>query len=342
MTENSNPPCVLEIQNVTKTYARNEKLRLPDGTIRRKTHIHAVNGVDLELRPGEILGILGETGCGKSTLGRIITGLEKPTSGEIRLEGEPMDALLKRNRRELRRKVQMIFQNPFDVFDSRFRIDRILTEALKIHNIGSDDRARHAIACDALSNAGLSPGENFMRRYPVELSGGQLQRISIIRSMLLNPAFMVADEPVSMLDISIRADVINMLRNAADVQKTAVIFISHDISTTRYIADRIAVMYLGQIVEIGCTEDVMQNPAHPYTRVLISNCPRADPREPFNPIELSGAPPSVNFTPEGCFFSSRCLTAGEDCCMSERSLIPAGAEGHYVRCTSYRPHNAAS
>lgn len=327
MTE---PVNVLEAMDVKKFYYRAEKQVARDGRVRRRTTIESVGGVSLSIQRGEILGILGETGCGKSTLGRVLIGLEAPTSGSIALNGEPIGAIAKRGR-ELRRRAQMIFQNPFDVFDSRHKIEKILTRALDLHNIGGSAGERLDLVRTTLERYGLSPGADFGRRYPGELSGGQLQRISIIRSILLKPDFVVADEPVSMLDVSVRADIINMIRKLTNESRMAVAFISHDIATTKYIADRIAVMYLGQIVETGRTADVIENPRHPYTKALISNCPSADPCVAFTPIKLAGDPPSPAKLPPGCYFSPRCAENRPDCFKEDQQLIKL-EDKRLVRC----------
>lgn len=324
---------VLDARHIKKFYYKNEAQTLPDGSRRYKTTIRSVDDVSLALLPGEVLGVLGETGCGKSTLGRVLTGLEPPTGGDVLLGGESIRAIQKRSRKELCRKAQMIFQNPFDVFDARFSIERVLTGTLALHNIGSGKQDRTRLAMEALESAGLNPAAEFMKRYPCELSGGQLQRISIIRSMLLNPLFLVADEPISMLDVSVRADIINTLRRVTSAQKTAVVFISHDIATTKYIANRLAIMYLGQIVEMGPTEEVMRAPQHPYTKALISNCPSINPRAAFNPTALPGDPPSPAFLPKGCYFAPRCAYAKPECEAHEQTLRACGANGRMVRCS---------
>ena len=324
---------VLRAVDVAKHYYRNETVRLSDGSTSRKTIIKAVGGVSLNIKRGELVGILGETGCGKSTLGRVLTGLERPTSGSIELDGVSVDELYRGDRKALRRKVQMIFQNPFEVFDPRHKIERVLEGTLALHGICGSKAERRQRVSEALENSGLRPAANYLNRYPNELSGGQLQRIAILRSMLLTPGFIVADEPVSMLDVSIRADIINLLFRLAREENTAVMFISHDISTTRYVADRIAVMYLGQIVEIGPTQELIEHPLHPYTQAMISNCPSSDPRAAFHPITLAGEPPSPAELPDGCYFSPRCPLATAECRKESQTLTPSGREEHFVRCS---------
>ena len=316
---NTKTDIVLESIGVTKHYAKN------------KAAIKSVDGVDLTLRRGNVLGILGETGCGKSTLGRVLSGLEPPTSGHVLLEGQPLSELYRHDRKAVRRRIQMVFQNPFDAFDPRHKIERVLAGALKLHGIGENRAARVRLASDALESAGLRPAENYLRRYPNELSGGQLQRIAILRSMLLYPSMIVADEPVSMLDVSVRADIINMLGRLAHEGDAAVLFISHDISTARYICDSIAVMYLGRIVEIGPSRAILDDPKHPYTRALISNCPSSDPRAAFTPIRLRGEPPSPMNQIGGCAFFPRCPESVPACAATPQKLAPVGGRRE-ARC----------
>ncbi len=313
---NAKRDIVLEARDVTKYYEKN------------KSPVKSVDGVDLALRRGNVLGILGETGCGKSTLGRVLAGLEPPTAGTVSLEGQPLS---RHDGKSVRRKIQMVFQNPFDTFDPRHKIERVLAGTLRLHGIGINRADRIRRAKEALEGAGLTPAENYLYRYPNELSGGQLQRIAILRSMLLEPAMIVADEPVSMLDVSVRADIINMLGRLAHERNTAVLFISHDISTARYICDRIAVMYLGRIVEIGPVRAILDDPLHPYTRALISNCPSADPRAPFSPIRLKGEPPSPMNQTVGCAFFPRCPQAVPACATTPQQLDPMGND-RATRC----------
>lgn len=225
----------------------------------------------------------------------------------------------------------MIFQNPFDTFDPRYTIEKIFMSTMKLHKIGANDEERHNIMIKTLEDAGMAPATDYIYRHPHELSGGQLQRISILRSMLLRPTFLVADEPVSMLDVSIRADIINMLQTLSKEENTAMVFISHDIATTRYISDRVAVMYLGRIVETGVTDEVLHNPQHPYTKVLISNCASLDPLEKREIIEIEGEPPTPINTGPGCYFAPRCYQACEKCFKEYPEARDLG-NGHIVSC----------
>ena len=330
-----NDQTVLEVKDVKQWYTQKLTSKKNGKTVRKQT-VKAVDGVSFTLRKGEILGVIGESGCGKSTLGRVLVHLEKCTSGEIRLFGENTTEMLKKDPLRFRRSCQMVFQNPFDTFDPRHTLKRILEDPLRLHHIGDNDAERMKIILDILEQSGLHPAEDYIDRHPHELSGGQLQRISILRSMLLNPSFMVADEPVSMLDVSIRADIISMLVKLAREKQTAMVFISHDIATTRYISDRVAVMYLGRIVEMGPTDEVLHNPLHPYTKVLISNCASLDPNEVRNVIEVTGEPPTPIDNGPGCYFEPRCYCPIEKC----KSEYPGMVEvkpGHWVTCHCLEP-----
>ena len=298
----------------------------------KKNWIKAVDGVSLSIKKGEILGIIGESGCGKSTLGRILTRLEKPTKGDCFINGVSTGAMIKKDAKEFHKTVQIVFQNPFDTFTPRDTIGKILMRPLKNYKIGKNDQERYQICLKGLEQGGLRPAEDIMKRFPHELSGGQLQRISIIRSMFLNPQFIIADEPVSMLDVSVRADIINMLIDLSRNQGAAVLFISHDIALTRYISDYIAVMYLGRVVEYGTADDVIKNPQHPYTKALISNCASIDPEEKVQNFAIEGEPPTPLNPGPGCYFEPRCYCACETCRQSYPEKIVM-ENGHWATCS---------
>ena len=298
----------------------------------KKNWIKAVDGVSLSIKKGEILGIIGESGCGKSTLGRILTRLEKPTKGDCFINGVSTGAMIKKDAKEFHKTVQIVFQNPFDTFTPRDTIGKILMRPLKNYKIGKNDQERYQICLKGLEQGGLRPAEDIMKRFPHELSGGQLQRLSIIRSMFLNPQFIIADEPVSMLDVSVRADIINMLIDLSRNQGAAVLFISHDIALTRYISDYIAVMYLGRVVEYGTADDVIKNPQHPYTKALISNCASIDPEEKVQNIAIEGEPPTPLNPGPGCYFEPRCYCACETCRQSYPEKIVM-ENGHWATCS---------
>lgn len=298
---------------------------------RQSKCVHAVGGVDFEIQEGEIFGIIGESGCGKSTLGRLLIHLEDPSEGEVYYRGVPSSEMLRRDPKGFRRMVQTVFQNPFDTFTPNDTIGAIMMRPLKLHKIGGDDAQRRDMCTRALTQGGLIPAEDFMSRYPHELSGGQLQRISILRSMLLDPLFLVVDEPVSMLDVSVRVDIISMLMALCKTYRTGIAFISHDIAVIRYVSTRVAVMYLGRIVEMGETDTVIQSPKHPYTQALISNCASIDLGERKNPIEIKGEPPSPVDPGPGCYFADRCFKACERC-FGEYPPVMTLPDGRQVSC----------
>lgn len=283
------------------------------GLFAPKRIVKAVDGITLDVKPGEIVGIIGESGCGKSTFGKLLIKLEDASEGLIELAGREIGEFYKNDRLLFRRTVQMVFQNPFDTFDPRYVIRKILMETLEIHGIGKNEQEKLKLILKGLEEVGLCPAEDFLDRYPHELSGGQLQRISILRAMLLKPKVLISDEPVSMLDVSVRADVLKMLKKLARENGTTLLFISHDINTVRYISDRVIVMYLGRIVEEGIADEVLHNPQHPYTQALISNCSSIDVFEKREKIRVEGEPPSPIDNGPGCYFAPRCMCASEMC-----------------------------
>ncbi len=318
----------IKIDNVSKWYPVKSGFKSKE---KGKQWVKAVDGVSLELGKGEILGVIGESGCGKSTLGRILVRLEEPTDGDVFIDNISAGELIKEDAKGFRRLVQIIFQNPYDSFTPRDTIEQILMRPLNIHSIGKSEEERRKICLDALEFGGLHPAEDIMKRYPHELSGGQLQRISILRAMSVNPKFIIADEPVSMLDISVRSDIINMLLQLSREKDAAIIFISHDIALTRYISDKVAVMYLGRIVEYGDSDEIIKNPKHPYTQALISNCASIDPDELMEKINIEGEPPTPINPGPGCYFAPRCPRRTEECLKKYPTTYDIG-KGHLVVC----------
>ncbi len=321
----------IDIKNISMWYPVNSGLK---SIGKEKKWIKAVDDITIGIERGEVLGVIGESGCGKSTLGRVLVRLENPTSGDVLIDGQSTKNLIKNDYKAFRRLVQIVFQNPYDSFTPRDTIEKILMRPLRIHDIGKSDADRNTIIKEALEASGLRPAEDIMSRYPHQLSGGQLQRISILRSMLLEPKFIIADEPVSMLDVSVRADIISMLLRLSKENNASVVFISHDISLTRYISNKIAVMYLGKIVEYGDSEVVVNEPKHPYTQVLLSNCASIDPNERMNKLSVEGEPPTPINPGPGCYFAPRCFKAVEQCFNKYPDNIVL-ENGHYVACDRY-------
>ncbi|NYE57906.1 ABC transporter ATP-binding protein [Carboxydothermus ferrireducens] len=292
--------------------------------------LKAVDRVNLAIRKGETVGLVGESGCGKTTLGRVLAGLYQPTAGTIEYAGQDIARMSKKERYGLHRKIQMIFQDPYASLNPRMTIGEIIAEPIDIHRLATgEERNRRVI--ELLELVGLN--EEHANRFPHELSGGQRQRIGIARALAVKPEFIVLDEPTSALDVSIRAQVINLLEELRKQFGLTYLFISHDLSTVRYLSDRIAVMYLGRIVEITESRRLYENPLHPYTRALLSAVPIADPRIEASRqrIILKGDVPSPINPPEGCRFASRCQYADERCRKETPELLEV-EPGHLTAC----------
>ena len=300
----------------------------------RHPAIHAVDAVSFTLDQGEILAVVGESGCGKSTTGRMLVRLTEPTGGTIDFDDEDVTKLEGAALKQFRRKAQIIAQNPFEAFDPRQTVRASLEQPLRIFDIGTPAEWEGLIVT-ALERAGLSPASDFLDRYPHELSGGQLQRIATVRVTLLEPKFIVADEPVSMLDVSVRADILNHFLDLRDETGLAILFITHDIAVARYVASRIAVMYLGMFVETGTADEVIDHPKHPYTRALLSNTLSVEgDRAGGEPIEITGDPPTpLNIGP-GCRFAGRCPFVF-DRCWTETPVLQQVDGGQDVACHLY-------
>jgi oligopeptide/dipeptide ABC transporter ATP-binding protein len=289
---------------------------------------HAVDGVTFDIKSGETLGLVGESGCGKSTTGRCLLRLIEPTSGDVQFEGRDVTAMGKRELRELRRQMQIIFQDPNASLNPRMKIENIIAEPLVIHGIGNKKERRERVAW-LLSKVGLDP--DYMKRYSHEFSGGQLQRIGVARALALNPKLIIADEPVSALDVSVQAQVVNLLQDLQKEFGLTYLFISHGLAVVEHISTRVAVMYLGRIVEIADAKELYLNPKHPYTVALLSAIPIPDPKEKRDRIILKGDVPTSRNPPSGCRFRTRCPMAIDDCARIDPELREI-SPGHSAAC----------
>lgn len=328
MAETNDKGYILKVDNLKMHFPlRRGIMQKVIGTIK------AVDGISFELRENEVMGLVGESGCGKTTVGRALLRLYDPTDGEVlfrKEDGEWVD-MAKVNRKEmkeLRKEVRMIFQDPFSSLNPRLTVRDIIAEPLVIHGVASGDAITERVA-ELMDAVGLNPES--MGRYPHEFSGGQRQRIGVARTLALNPRLIVADEPVSALDVSVQAQVLNLLQNLKEEMGLTFIFISHDLSVVEHICDKIAVMYVGNIVELAPTEELLRNPKHPYTEALVSAVPSADPLMKMDRIILQGDVPSPANPPSGCVFHPRCLYA-KDICKQEKPPLIEIAPDHMARC----------
>jgi len=322
---------ILEVKNLKKYFEANRP-----GLFSRHDEnvVHAVDGVDLQLQRGEVIALVGESGCGKSTLSLTLMGLEEATEGQIFFNGVDITHATNEQRkafRQKRQKIQMIFQDPYESLNPTQTIEEIVTEPLVVHGLARDPEERKERVRRALEDSGLKPAESYLHRFPHQLSGGQRQRVVIAGALVLEPILLLADEPVSMLDVSIRAEIINLLADLRKSRGISVIFITHDLGTVGYFADRVAVMYMGRIVEIGSMREVLKDPKHPYSQALLSVIPVPNPRLRKKRIILQGETPNPIHIPSGCRFHPRCPVALGVCKESDPKLMKVN-DFHQAAC----------
>lgn len=295
----------------------------------QRTWLHAVEGVSFSIDAGETLGLVGESGCGKSTTARAVLGLTPAAAGEIRFDGADLRSLDTRGMRRARRDIQVVFQDPYASFNPRMRIEDVVAEPLEVHGVGTRRERRRAVL-ELLDLVGL--GEHHARRRPSELSGGQRQRVGIARALALRPKLVVADEPVSALDVSVQAQVLNLMMDLREQLGLAYLFISHDLSVVEHVSDRVGVMYLGRLVEVADAADLYRAPRHPYTRALLSAIPEPKPGAVSERMKLTGEVPNPADPPSGCVFHTRCPWSTDACTATEPALREANGGGHRVAC----------
>ena len=320
---------IIRAENLKK-YFPVQKSLLEQLFARKASYVKAVDDISFSIKKGEIFTLAGESGCGKTTTGRLVVRLLQPTSGKICFNGEDITRLKGEKLRLLRRKMQIIFQDPYASLSPRMKIGDAIGHPLEIHGIVKSKEKMEMVS-EVLDKVGLTPPEQFIDLYPLNLSGGQRQRVALARSIILKPEFMVADEPVSMIDVSLRTTIIDLMLGFRKELGLTYLFVTHDLAVAKYISDRIAIMYLGKIVEMGDKKEIFSNPMHPYTQALLFAIPIPDPERKRKAVELKGEVPSAINVPSGCRFRTRCPKAEKTCAEKEPEMIAISPD-HFVAC----------
>ncbi len=302
---------------------------------KKQLFVRAVDGISFEIRAREVFGLVGESGSGKTTTGRLLLRLIEPTTGELNFKGQDLRKLRDKELKSMRRRMQIVFQDPYESLNPRMTVGDILAEPLTVQHMAKSNEEIEVKVREMLESVELTPPDEFLLRYPHELSGGQRQRVAVARAFILDPEFVVADEPVSMLDVSIRAEILNLILDLVEKFNVSFLYITHDLALARHMCDRIAVMYLGKIVEMGLTEKIVYKPLHPYTNALIEAVPTPDPTAKRSRNVLAGEIPSPINPPSGCRFHTRCPVVMDICIREEPPIINIEGE-HYVACHRHK------